>query len=102
MKKWIMGMILAVGFSAMAGSIGLPKEKIALPLVQGSHLVCVWDAAGNGWLQDFVEYDNSGSFDLQIPEWGNLAGSGWYWIGLWDSANSRYVFGKWIGHFKTD
>ena len=89
--------MLAAGLSALAGTVGVPEEEVALPLVEGSHLVCVWDTTAENWVQDFVDYDNSGSFDLQVPEWGK-----WYWIGLWDSVNQRYVFGRWIGHFKTD
>ena len=104
MKKWIAGIVLIAGVSAMAGTIGLPREKITLPKVQSGspYLVCVWDVAAGAWLQDFVEYDNSGSFELQIPEWGDLQKGGWYWVGLWDSTHHRYVFGEWIGHFKTN
>ena len=99
MKKWIMGIMLAAGLSVLAGSVGLPVERIALPLVEADadYLVCIWDVTADAWVQDHVAYDNTGAYNLSIPEWEK-----WYWIGLWDSANKCYVFGKWVGHFKTD
>lgn len=95
MKKWIIGIILIAGLFAVAGSVGLPAERIALPQVEGDHLVCVWDATAENWVQSHVAYDNSGAYSLQVPEWNK-----WYWVGLWDSKNQLYVFGKWIGHFR--
>ncbi|MEE9368642.1 MAG: hypothetical protein V3V05_07220 [Pontiella sp.] len=98
MKKTILASILlVVCANSFSGLVGLPKEKVALPIVQGSHLVCVWDEAAGNWLSGFENYDHTGVYDFQIPEWGT-----WYWIGLWDEAAGEYVVGKWIGHFKTD
>lgn len=83
--------------SAIGGVVGLPTEEIALPAVQGDHLVCIWDEEAQEWLHAFEDYDHAGSYGFQLPEWGK-----WYWIGLWDEAAGDYVFGKWVGHFKTD
>ena len=80
--------------TCMGGLVGLPLERIALPVVQGSHLVCVWDEAAGDWVKDFESYDETGLYDFQIPATGK-----WYWVGLWDESRSEYVFGKWIGHF---
>jgi len=97
MKKTIILMImLAVSGTVWSGQIGLPVEQIALPDVQGSHLVCIWNESAGTWLQAHQSYDQSGAFTFQLPEWGK-----WYWIGLWDQSSGRYVFGKWIGHFLT-
>lgn len=98
MKKTILAalMILA-GLGAYAGQVSLPVERLALPDVQGSYLVCVWDEAANDWYTEFTNYDHSGSVSFQLPGAGK-----WYWIGLWDEQASKYVFGKWIGHFVTD
>ncbi len=97
MKKLIIGIIaLVVCGNVIAGEVGLPVEKIALPAVSGNHLVCIWDETEQTWLQSFSSYDQTGSYSFQVPTWGR-----WYWIGLWDEAKGQYVFGKWIGHFKT-
>jgi hypothetical protein len=98
MKIYIMAIIMfAVCATAFAGQVGLPTERIALPSVQGSHLVCIWDQTAGNWFTSFATYDSTGEFTFQVPEWGK-----WYWIGLWDDTNNQYVFGKWIGHFITD
>ena len=98
MKKTILASILlVVCANSFSGLVGLPKEKVALPVVQGSHLVCVWDDAAGSWLTGFEDYDHTGVYDFQIPEWGT-----WYWIGLWDETTGEYVVGKWIGHFITE
>ena len=97
MKKWIVGILLVAGLSALAGSVGLPSERVALPLVEGDYLVCVWDDTAQAWGQPHEAYSNSGAYDLTDIAWEK-----WYWIGLWDSAKGEYVFGKWVGHFKTD
>jgi hypothetical protein len=98
MKQLIVILLVLSGVSAYAGSVGLPAEQIALPKVEegGSYLVCVWDAYGERWAQSHVSYDKSGAYSFQIPEWEK-----WYWVGLWDSAGQRYIFGKWVGHFKA-
>ncbi len=99
MKKVMLGWMLAAGISAMAGTVGPPVETIALPLVEQDveYLVCVWDEEADDWLQPHLPYDNTGAYDFSVPVLG-----GWYWIGLWDSTAQQYVFGKWVGHFKTD
>ncbi len=99
MKKITLALIvLVVGMSAFSGEVGLPTEHLALPAVQagGEYQICIWDETAGDWYQAHVSYGHEGSFDFQVPAW-----SQWYWIGLWDVANEKYVFGKWIGHFKT-
>ncbi len=98
MKKSIWAaVLLIVGGNAVAGVVGLPAERVALPAVQGEHLVCIWDETAGAWLQAFESYDHAGNYNFQLPEWGR-----WYWVGLWDSSSGSYVFGKWIGHFVTE
>ncbi len=99
MKKTITTLIMfVVCASVFSGEVGLPTEHLALPAVQagGEYQVCIWDETAGNWLQAHVDYAHEGSFDFQVPAW-----SQWYWIGLWDVDNEKYVFGKWIGHFKT-
>ena len=90
--------MLFVVMSAVSfgGTIGLPVERLAMPVVSGDHLVCIWDAEANAWLQSFEQYDHAGTYDFKVPEWGR-----WYWVGLWDSDRGEYVFGKWIGYFSA-
>lgn len=98
MKKSILASILFIMcVSSFSGQVGRPTEMIALPAVQGNHLVCIWDETAGQWLQDFESYEHEGTFQFQVPEWGK-----WYWIGLWDEAAGDYVFGKWVGHFPTE
>lgn len=98
MKKTLALIGFVVCMNAFSGQVGLPREHLALPAVaQGEYQVCIWDEAAGDWLGGFVSYGHEGSFDFNVPEWGR-----WYWIGLWDVTNEEYVFGKWIGHFKTD
>ena len=98
MKKALLSMMICAACSSVwSGQVGLPVEQIALPAVQGEYLVCLWDEASQSWVQAHQTYDLSGSFSFQLPSWGR-----WYWIGLWDSVNEEYVFGKWIGHFITE
>lgn len=95
MKKIITTAILMMVCSLVfGGQVGLPKERLVLPEVSGQHLVCVWDDAAGTWLGSFEAYDNNGVYEFQLPEFGK-----WYWVGLWDSSKSEYVFGKWVGHF---
>lgn len=98
MKKYILLLIamMCCG-SAFSGTVSKPIEKVALPVVSGNHLVCIWDEAAGQWYQEFVSYDHAGTFTFNIPSWGK-----WYWIGLWDESTEQYVFGKWIGHFITN
>ena len=98
MKKVILIIVLFVACTRVwSGQVGLPEEQIALPAVQGDYLVCIWDETSEQWLQSHQDYDLSGTYSFQLPDWGN-----WYWIGLWDKVNEQYVFGKWIGHFITN
>ena len=98
MKKAILALImLTLCSDVFPGEVGLPLEQVALPAVQGQHLVCIWDETAGAWLQAFESYDHMGSYGFQLPEWDK-----WYWLGLWDSERGEYVFGKWIGHFVTD
>lgn len=95
MKKVCLAVVLfVVCASAFAGQVGLPLEKLALPEVQGNHLICVWDQGAGAWVSGFESYDHNGVYDFQLPEWGK-----WYWVGLWDEVAGEYVYGKWIGHF---
>jgi hypothetical protein len=95
-KTMLVSILLVLCANAFSGTVGLPLERVALPDVQGNHLVCIWDETAGQWLHGFESYSHAGSYDFQLPEWGN-----WYWIGLWDEAAGEYVFGKWIGHFPT-
>lgn len=79
------------------GQVGLPVERIELPVLQGDHWVCIWDDAAGQWYAGFVEYDHSGSVDFEVPEWDR-----WYWVGLWALEQGDYVYGKWVGHFTRD
>jgi hypothetical protein len=98
MKKTILALILlVVGANSFSGEIGLPREVVALPVVQGGHLVCIWDETAGVWLRDFESYNHDGVYDFQLPEWGK-----WFWIGLWDQSAGEYVFGKWVGHFPAE
>jgi len=97
MKKTLLILMVLAGLGAHAGQVLLPVERLALPDVQGNHLICVWDEAANDWHAGFSDYDHSGSVSFQLPELGK-----WYWIGLWDEQIGDYVFGKWVGHFVTD
>lgn len=95
MKKIILASFLLVIMHAAIGkNVSLPREHIAMPKVNGTHLVCLWDEAAGVWLSEFEDYDHAGSYTFQFPEWGK-----WYWIGLWDNASKEYVFGKWVGNF---
>ena len=98
MKKLITALVaVLICGNVIAGTIGLPVERLALPAVSGTHLVCVWDNTANAWLQDFEVYDHAGTYDFQLPSYGK-----WYWVGLWDSTKGEYVFGKWVGHFPVE
>jgi hypothetical protein len=90
----VMGMLCR---GALGGTVGLPLERIALPAVDGEHLVCVWDAASGTWFQAFEQYDHAGAYGFELPEWNQ-----WYWVGLWDSQTGEYAFGKWVGHFVAE
>ena len=94
MKKSILAIMVLVSIGAYAGQVSLPEERLALPEVQGSHLICIWDEAANDWHAEFASYDHSGLLSFELPEEGT-----WYWVGLWDEQLGDYVFGKWVGHF---
>ena len=100
MKKWMIGIILTAALSSLAGSLGLPVERVALGNIHNEnpnvkHLVCIWDDSSKSWSQEHQTYDNSGIYQFQVPEWDT-----WYWVGLWDTKRGEYVFGEWICHFK--
>jgi hypothetical protein len=97
MKKKVLAIMVLESIGAYAGQVSLPEERLALPEVQGSHLLCIWDEAANDWYAGFASYDHSGLLSFQLPEFGK-----WYWIGLWDEQAGDYVFGKWIGHFISE
>ncbi len=97
MKKVFLALLVSVACGTVfSGQVGLPVERIELPDVQGSYLVCIWDETAGQWLQAFETYDLSGSYSFQLPEW-----SKWYWIGLWNESTGTYIFEKWVGHFPT-
>lgn len=97
MKKIIVALMMLLGANAFAGQVGLPKEHMTLPDLQGSYLVCIWDETADDWYTGFASYDHQGSIDFQVPSWGR-----WYWVGLWDQQSMQYVFGKWVGHFVSE
>ena len=96
MKKTLYIVLMAAGLTAYAGEMLLPQERLALPQVEGSHLICVWDELAGDWYSDFIPYDHGGTVSFQVPSTGR-----WYWVGLWDEQAEEYVFGKWIGHFTS-
>ena len=96
-KKLVLALIVCVVCgSSFSGQVGLPVERLELPVLEGSHLLCVWDETAGEWLGEHEVYDNSRSFRFEVPELGK-----WYWFGLWDEAAGEYVYEKWIGHFPT-
>lgn len=98
MKKLILALIMYVMCgSSFSGQVGLPTERLEIPIVEGSHLVCVWDEAAGEWLGEHEIYDHSRSIRFDVPELGK-----WYWVGLWDETAGEYVYEKWIGHFPTE
>ncbi len=97
MKKNILVLIMLLGARVYAGQVALPVERLALPQVQGNHLICIWDETASNWHASFASYDHGGSISFQVPEWDK-----WYWVGLWDEEAGQYVFGKWVGHFVTN
>jgi len=97
MKKSLIILTLMVGISANAGNLLLPQERLAIPKVTGSHLICIWDESAQSWHDVFQPYDHSGSVNFQFPALGR-----WYWIGLWDEKAGEYAFGKWVGHFASE
>ena len=99
MKKVTMALIISILCANAFGdsSVWLPRQRIALPELQGGHLVCIWVETAGDWLRTFETYDPVGTYEFQVPAWGN-----WYWIGLWDEQAEEYVFGKWIGHFISE
>lgn len=97
MRKWIICIMIATGISALAGTVSPPKDRIAFPQVSGNHLVCIWDETANDWYTGFIKYDLSGTYTFTVPQWNR-----WYWVGLWNVSEGRYVFGTWLSHVKTD
>lgn len=97
MKKTVYILTVIIGMSVYAGNVSLPEERLALPEVQGKHLICVWDETANDWYAAFTKYDHSGQLSFQVPEWGK-----WYWVGLWDEEAGEFVFKKWVGHFVSE
>lgn len=97
MIKNVLILMILVALGVHAGQVSTPVERLALPDVQGSHLVCVWDDSASDWYTGFASYDHSGSLSFQLPEQGK-----WYWVGLWSEQAGEYVFGKWVGHFVTN
>ena len=98
MKKTIATLIIfAACTGVFSGEVGLPTEHLAISPLRGEYQICIWDETAGDRLQEHINYGHEGSFDFHVPAWGQ-----WYWIGLWDVANEEYVFGKWIGHFKTN
>ncbi|HEY5652881.1 MAG TPA: hypothetical protein VIR63_00730 [Pontiella sp.] len=98
MKKMIkiMTLVTAIftGMCAYAVQVGLPTERLALPKLEGEHLICVWDETAQDWHTTFFSYDHTGSLNFKVPDFGK-----WYWVGVWNETTGEYVFGKWIGHF---
>ncbi len=93
MKILVLGALMLCG-RIQGGEVGLPTECIALPPVEGTYLVCVWDYENEQWFQAHEIYDHAGSYSFHLP-----ARDQWYWIGLWDPEVNKYILEKWIGHF---
>ena len=96
MKNLMVVLLLFLSAGNMfAGKVGLPVEHIAVPALGGDLLLYAWDDAAQAWIQLAAPYDPaSGSIDFQVPARGR-----WYWVGLWDLQQDRFVFGTWVGHF---
>ena len=98
MKKMILvSMLFVFCGTVFSGEIGLPTERIALPVLEGNLQVCIWDNTAGEWREIFENYDHSGVYNFQLPEWDQ-----WYWVGFWDASNGNYAFGKWIGNFTNE
>lgn len=95
-RVFVLAVVLA-GFSAHAGVVGLPKERIIFPAKSGSYLVRVWDDAASNWVGDFEPLTGPRYYDFQYPAWGKM-----YWVCLWDTNTGLYVYGRWVGQTKTD
>ena len=90
--------IAPIGYVAPTNApsgIGLPLERLAVPILPDSGYVCVWDQSAEAWA-GYYPYDNSGTVEFQVPAWDR-----WYWIGIWNDSTKSYVYSKWIGHFLT-
>jgi hypothetical protein len=75
------------------GTVGLPIERFAIPLVYGTNYVHCWDDRSRSWLVKEI-YDLSGFYEFQVPAWNQ-----WFWVGVFNEDADEYVYGKWIGHF---
>jgi hypothetical protein len=72
------------------GAVGLPTERVALPLMIGRLTVTDWHRKEA--VVD-VPYNAAGFYEFFVPAWNR-----WYRLELAD-ADGAVVFDKWIGHF---
>jgi hypothetical protein len=72
------------------GAVGLPTERVALPLMIGRLTVTDWHRK-----EAVVDlpYNAAGFYEFNVPAWNR-----WYRLELAD-ADGAVVFDKWIGHF---
>ena len=95
-KLQIIIAVIALAGLAQAGTVGLPTEHIAIPLVAGQATIKVWDVAEQEWI--FSEKSTQPTqFEFSVPARGK-----WYWVGVWDHTAGKYVVGQWISHQVTD
>ena len=60
MKKLTLLFVAAfAAFQAQTVEVGLPLERLAMPVVTGSHLVCIWDDSAQSWIDP--------DFDPSVP-----------------------------------
>ncbi len=97
MKKiWMVLTVLAIACLAQAGTVSLPTEHIAIPLVEGNATIKVWDYEAQQWI--FTETSEQPTkFEFDVPAWDK-----WYWVGVKDLATGKFVLGLWIVHERTD
>ncbi|MGE4488125.1 MAG: hypothetical protein AB7E95_01120 [Kiritimatiellales bacterium] len=95
-KPWIGLAVTVIAGLVQAGSVSLPTEHIAIPLVSGTATIKVWDVEDQRWIFSTTS-EQPTKFEFEVPEWDK-----WYWVGVWDHTAGKYVLGRWIGHEKTD
>ena len=92
MKYLVAILFVCVAVYVIAGTIGLPRERMVVPPpAGGTNTVFVFDYEACTWSKDTY---TENSYEFQVPAWNH-----WYWIGIWEE--EELVFCKWIGHFIT-
>jgi hypothetical protein len=92
------GMMLLATETVLQAEVGpqRPLDIVFLPDTESLLTLRLYDLNAGRYIQEENGVTAGSQYELRVPAWDR-----WYWIGVWMETTDRFIWGQWIGHFRT-